>query len=308
MKNIETIKTDSLTWINIKRPTPEAMKYLRTKYKFHPLDFEDCLTPSQHAKLDEYDNYLFMTLLLPIYNRKTKEILSEEVNFFIGNNFLITSHNNLLPPLMKIFDLVKYNQEYKTKMFTNDPSILIYEIINNLLKYCFPMLNHIGKDIDEVRKKIFAGYERRHVRHILDIKRNIVNYRKIMRSHNGIYRKLLTKAEKLFPTTELKVYFDNLVEQSIDIWNILDNHKENIDALQETNESLISFRLNDIMKILTIISVTLLPASIIANIFGMNILENLPYIHHPAFFYVVMLSMAVGTTVMFLWFKKKDWL
>jgi magnesium transporter len=169
------------------------------------------------------------------------------------------------------------------------------------------MLNHISLDIDEAEKRIFAGYEKRMVKEILIIKRNIVNFRKAMQAHKNVIKKLIIKAPQFFSTAKLNIYFNALVEQTKDIWDLLENYKETIDALHATNESLISFRLNDIMKLLTIISVVLLPVTLIASIFGMNT-PQMPLVKHPYGFWIILILMVLVSLGVLQYFRKKEWL
>ena len=110
------------------------------------------------------------------------------------------------------------------------------------------MLEHIHTDIKALEKRIFSGYERDVVRDLLVLKRNIINFRKAMQFHKGMIRRLITKSDEYFSLGKQRIYFQNLIEHTKDIWDTLEIQKENIDALQDTNESLISFRLNDNMK------------------------------------------------------------
>ncbi len=306
-KQIKILKSKNLTWINITKPAKKEIGYLQKYFDFHPLDLEDCLPPLQRPKLLEHHNYLFMILQFPVYNRKTKTLKSTEVDFFITPKHLITVHNNELKPLKDFFELCDKDISAQEKYINGDASSLLYEILDRLLNYCFPMLNHISQDIDNIEKEIFTGYEKKMVHKILNTKRNIVNFRKAMQAHKNVIKRLAARIPKFLERPKQKVYFNNLIEYTKDIWDLLQNHKETIDALHDTNESLISFRLNDIMKLLTIISVTLLPINMIASVFGMNT-EYLPLIKLSWGFWSILVIMLVVIAIMLVIFKKKKWL
>ena len=305
MNTIQTLTTKNFTWVNVTNPGVKEMEYLEKNYNFHALDLKDCLPPLQRPKLESRPNYLFMILLFPVYNQKAKAILPSEIDFFISGNLLVTVHSDKLSPLI---GLSKSAQEksFQEKYLSGSPGILLYEILNRLLLYCFPMLNQISLNIDEAEKRIFVGYERRMVREILVIKRNIVNFRKIMQAHKNVIRKLIAKAPQFFSTAKLNIYFDALVEQTKEIWDFLENYKEAINALHETNSSLISFRLNDIMKLLTIISVTMLPVTLIASIFSMN--TPMPFLRFPQAFWVALGGMLLVSLGVISFFRKKEWM
>ncbi|MBU1130550.1 magnesium/cobalt transporter CorA [Patescibacteria group bacterium] len=301
------IKTNKVKWLHFVKPSGKQLENLKLEYKFHPLDIEDCISPAQRPKLDEYENYLFLILTFPYYDAANREIQASEVNFFIGPDYLITVTDGRLTPLLKFFEQCQINDIYRGKFMNDAPTYLLYEIINRLQLYCYPMLDHVAEDINDIQKIIFGGYEKKMVKEILIIKRNIVNLRKIMQAHKNVIRKLLTKKEKYFIPRTIAIYFNNTLEQTKDIWDILESLKENIDALHNTNESLISFRLNDIMKILTIITVILLPVNLVASIFGMNT-PIMPLVNRPHGFWIILGLMAALIVVLITFFKKKKFL
>ncbi len=308
LKSINKIKTTRLTWLHFNEFQNSEAEHLRENYKFHPLDIEDCLSPAQRPKLDEYKTYLFLILTFPIYIPEKKEIVSAEINFFIGAEYLITVNKDKLSPLTKFFEQCQLNDHMRERFMTGNPTKLLYEILNRLQEYCFPMLDHINDDIDFLEKGIFEGYEKSMVKKILIIKRNIVNFRKIMQAHENVIKKLLSKNTKYFIPTSIDTYYANILEQTNDIWDILNSQKETIEALHNTNESLISFRLNSIMKTLNIFSVIVFPLTLLAGLFGMNIMGGMPFIENPYGFWIIVSVMLIGILLMFFIFKKKRWL
>ncbi len=304
--NIKTVKYKGISWINVVKPTNEEIEYLSKNYKFHPLDLKDCLSPSQRPNLDKYMDYMFMILLFPVFNRKTRAIMASEVDFFIGDSYLITVHQDNLPPLVDLFELCSVNDEAKDKYFRDGIEKLLYTILNSLFLYCYPMLDHINMDVTELEKKIFAGLEKKMVREILITHRNITNFRKIMQTHKNVLKKLIdSRDNNKFTLNGLRVYFEELIEDTKDIWDTLQGFKEVIESLQKTNESLISFRINDIIKTLTIISVLALPITLVASVFGMNA-KYTPFIGQPNDFWILIsISLGVGLCLFWIFYYKK---
>lgn len=306
-KHVKEIKTNKVRWVFLSKNTVREIDYLRQNFKFHPLDLDDCLSPAQRPKLDEYERYLFLVMTFPYYDREQREILASEVNFFIGPDYLVTVTDGKLLPLLKLFDQCQTSDSFRNKYLGVNPIFLFSEILNKLQLNLYPIMDHISEDINQVQKTIFSGYEKKMVKEILIIKRNIINFRKIVQAHKNVVRKLISKKDKFFIPSSLMVYLANNLEQSKDIWDTLESLKENVEALHDTNESLISFRLNDIIKILTIISVILLPANLIAVTFGMKT-AGVPFTNHPYGFWVVAGLMAAVMISLVAYFKKKDWL
>lgn len=285
---INKIKTKKLTWIHINKPTKEETDFLKKEYDFHPLDLEDCLIKVQRPQISEYAHYIFFILTFPAYDRVQKEMISAEIDFFMGSKYLITISDGLIPVVDNFFNEMQTNDYSKEKyMSSTYPIQLLYEILHRLQNYTFPMLDHISDDIEQIEKRIFSGEQKKIVKEILHIKRNIVDFRRIMQAHKNIIKKLMATNNKFFMNPKTNIYFVNILDRTKDIWDILETQKENINAFQETNESLISYKLNDTMKILTVISVIMVPANLIASIFGMNV-SNSPFRGHPFDFYIIL--------------------
>ena len=305
---IDKIKTKKLLWIHIEKPTRSEIEYLKKEYDFHPLDLEDCLVKVQRPQISEYAHYIFFILTFPAYNRKDREIESSEVDFFIGSKYLITISDGQIPALKNFFNELKSNDYSQERyMMGTHPVFLLYEILHRLQNYTMPMLDHITQEIEDIEKRIFKGEEKKLVIEILHTKRNIVDFRRIMQSHKNIIKKLMHTNGKFFMHDKINIYFTNILDRTKDIWDILETLKENINTFQETNESLISHRLNDIMKTLTIVSVIMIPANLIASIFGMNA-SHTPFIGTFGDFYIIM---AIIFTIVFffmMYFRSKKWL
>lgn len=305
--SLKEIRFHNLTWIHARKPTDSDLKYLQEKYSFHPLDMVDAKKVSLHPKLDEYPEYLFMVLLFAHYDRQERSIRPAEVDFFIGENYLVTISDGKLEALDGFFTDC-YKDTHLQKLYMSDHTVsLLHEIIHRLQNATFPMLDHITLDIENIENQIFAGNERRMVREILIIKRNIVAFRRIMNSHKNIIKKLMAVSNTFFEPGEMRVYLNNALERSKDIWDILETHMETIKAFDETNESMISFQLNDIIKILTTISVILIPANLVVGIFGMNTIHD-PIIGNPYDFWIVVGIISAVIVSFYIWFRRKGWL
>ncbi|MBU0671014.1 MAG: magnesium transporter CorA family protein [Patescibacteria group bacterium] len=307
MNTIKEIKHNGFTWVDILNPDKEAIQYLREKYNFHPLDLEDVLYPTQRSKIDRYNDYAFLILMFPVYNRTTKEIDASEVDFFIGKDFLISIHKGDLPPLVDLSQLAQANEQARETNFGDSPPMLLYNILKKLHLYVYPMMDHISLDITTIKKQIFTGKEKEMVKQIMEIRRNITDFRKIMDAHQATLERLVKKGPADFVIAEkYHDYYDDLIDYTKEIWDQLESFKESIESMQETNESLISFRLNDVMKVLTIFSVVLLPATVITSLFGTNA-RFMPLAAHPNGFWMILGITILGSilTLIFIW--KKHW-
>lgn len=304
---IQKIKTKNLTWIDISYIGKDEVRYLEKNFDIHPLHLSDCISKIQRPKLAASSKYLFMVMLFPVYHRKTRKITSSEVDFFISSHTLITVHRNELSSLINFFNLCQISKSQQQKYFTGSPAPLLYEILSRLFSYCSPILDSLQLNIESIEENIFRGNEKRMVKEILMAKTNIVNFRKIMQVHRNVISKLIEKSSLFFSAGKLKAYFEELIETTEDIWKNLENMNQNIEALERTNNSLISYQLNDIIKILTTISVIVLPITLLASIFGMN-LKFMPFIEHRSAFWLIVGLMGLAFLIMIYFFKKRKWL
>jgi magnesium transporter len=169
------------------------------------------------------------------------------------------------------------------------------------------MLRKIGNKLDAVEEEIFSGRGEEVVRDISNVKQEIINFRKVIRPQRPVLRDLENvKRRFLAPDIDLEIYFDDVVDAHERIWDMLENYKEVIEALEETNESVISHRVNDILRVLTAISVIVLPLTLIASIWGMNV--GVPGEGDTAAFWGVMGAMVLLLVTMLAWFRRRGWL
>jgi len=175
---IQKIKNKKFTWIDVSQCEYEEMQYLKKTFDFRSAHINDCLSKIQRPKLDLENKYIFMVLLFPVYDRKTRKIKSSEVDFFIGPDYLITIHRSEINPLMNFFNSCKVNLAEQEKYLTEKSSVLLYEILRNLFDYCVPILDALNSNISSIEENVFKGYEKKMVREILIAKTNIVNFRK----------------------------------------------------------------------------------------------------------------------------------
>lgn len=296
-------------WINIIHPTEKSLAVLKKKYKFHKLDLEDCLQESQRPKIDEYEKYLFIVLQFPVYNKRHHRFDTEQINIFIGQNYLITIHNGNLSIINKIFDKCKKSSKTRKLFFGASTGYLLYELISTLFNAVFPITDKSQLSLKRIEDEIFeVAHPKDQLYSIMVLKKNIITLRKIILPQRSVIAALEHKQKRFLPEN-LVIYFDDVVDQIEKLWNILETQKEMIESLEDTNESLLSHNINLTMKTLTVFSVIMLPLTFLTGLFGMNVqlpfAEALSDIEH---FWNIIIVMAVLAVVLFTTFKLKKWL
>src|SRR3954453_21657155 len=261
-----------LTWIHLDSPTSEEAGLLAERFGWHPLDIEDVLSRRQRPKIDEYaeDGYLFVVLHFPVYDKTVQRLNAAELDFFIGHDYLVTLPNVELLPVTRLFHRCEEDEELREQLFSKGSGYLLYHVLDDLFDYCFPILDKIAYKLDSIEDDVFEGRSEEVVRDISDAKQEIISYRKIIKPERATLRVLERQIERFLPE-DLELYFDDIVDAAERIWDLLDNHKEVVEALEQTNESVISHRQNRVLLVLTLVSVILLPLTLITGLFGMNV-------------------------------------
>jgi magnesium transporter len=268
--NVEVVEHGGLRWINIERPSPVDQAWLEEHFEFHPLDYEDVRSRNQRPKIDTYDDYLFIVLHFPVFDKRAGRLNTGELDMFVGPDFLITLPNVPLQPVEYLFERCRSSEQARDELFRQGSGYLLYKIVDNAFDYCFPMLRKVGNKLDRLENDIFEGRAQEVVRDISNVKQEIINFRKIIRPQRPVLRGL-ERSKQRYMADGLEIYFDDIIDASERIWDMLENYKEVVEALEDTNESVISHRLNDILRVLTAFSVVLLPLTLIASVWGMNV-------------------------------------
>jgi len=303
--SIETVTYGKVTWTNIERPMPEDIEVLRRNYNFHPLDLEDCLSKIERPKIDEYEDYLFIVMHFPVYDHDQRISRPSEVDFFIGSGYLVTVHDGILGPIYQLFDDCQRYERTRARHMGREASRLLYSVIDALVDYCFPVLDKVDSNIHDIEEEVFTADMRCVVQDISIVRRDIIALRRIIRPQIAIVANLEQK-DRPFIREELDVYFGDIVDHLNKAWDILEDHREVVEGLSETSDSVISYRINEVMRILTVISVVLLPLTLLSGIYGMNI--HLPLARHPlSFIFIIGLMILTGGGMLF-YFKHRGWL
>jgi magnesium transporter len=308
------LEAGGVTWLHLLAPTTEESQELANRFGWHPLDVEDVLSRRQRPKVDVYPaengrgGYLFTVLHFPVYDKSVGRLNAGELDAFIGPDYIVTLPAVELRPVSLLFRRCAESEDFREQLLSRGSGRLLYEVLDDLYDYCFPILDKIGFKLEQIDEEISVAGEgaKELVRDIHRVKQEIISYRKIIKPQRPTLRLLERQIEQQFLPEELDIYFDDIVDASERIWDLLDNYKEVVEALEDTNEALISHQQNDILYVLTIFLVVLTPLTFITGFFGMNV-------HFPGFngwdaFFASLGLMAVTVVGMLAFFRWKRWL
>jgi magnesium transporter len=309
------LSAGGVTWVHLLAPSTDEAQQLAARFGWHPLDVEDVLSRRQRPKVDVYPReddgsggYLFTVLHFPVYDAAVGRLNAGELDAFIGPDYIVTLPAVELRPVSLLFRRAAESDDFREQLLSRGSGRLLYEVLDDLYDYCFPILDKIGFKLEQIDEEISVAGEgaKELVRDIHRVKQEIISYRKIIKPQRPTLRLLERQIEQQFLPEELDIYFDDIVDASERIWDLLDNYKEVVEALEDTNESLISHQQNDILYVLTIFLVVLTPLSFITGFFGMNV-------HFPGFgswdsFFAAIGLMAATVIGMLAFFRWKRWL
>jgi len=269
--NVNSISEGKLTWIYIEKPSSKEVEFLGQHFNFHPLNLDDVLSRVQRPKIDEYDDHLFIVLQFPVFDKKNHITRPSEVDIFVGENYVVTVHSNAdLKPLTKFFRECQIHEKSRHTYLGRSSGFLLYHILDRLVNYCFPILGKVTESIDNIEGVIFSKTVPETVRQVSLIRRDLISFRRVVRPQIAVIE-TLEREEYPFFREEQEIYFGDVADHIRKIWGALEDCKEVVDGLADTSNWLTSHRIQEIMRVLTIVMAILAPPTLLSGIFGMNI-------------------------------------
>ena len=180
-ENIRSITERKLTWFYIEKPTSKEVEFLAQRFHFHPLDLDDVLSRIQRPKIDEYEDYLFMVLHFPVFDKQNRITRPSEMDIFIGENYVVTVHcSGDLKPLAKFFQECETDKESRERYLGRSSGFLLYHILDRMVSSCFPILDKLTQNIDDIEDIILTKPVPETVREISLIRRDLISFRRVV--------------------------------------------------------------------------------------------------------------------------------
>lgn len=292
--------TNGCVWINLTRASEKELRRLQVRFDFLDEDIITCLPPIQRPQVIERSAYIFFTLIFPVYDRKTNVIGRTEVDFFIGDNYVVTVHENTLESLRHYF------AERKKTQNIGSAGECARDILYALTEGIPPMLVHVGNDIDTIRAALFTSRTQAVIESILRIRTNVSTLRNTLYGHRRIIEKTaLLLAHKNH--NERASGFEIIAENTKNNWELVGIHHQTISAIHDSYSAYVTARTNEVMKTLTMFAVVIFPLSLIAAIFAID-LPGMPFKEMEYGFWFVTGGMGLFAVCMYLFYKEKRWL
>ena len=299
------IKHNGVLWTDYHKITEKQVLELKEKFNLPFPICEELIPRQSRARIEEYPTFLYLILHFPVHNKESRETKPAELDIIISGNEIVTSHMEKIPALEAMFEGCADHDEMKQR-YCQSVGFLLFSLLDGLVDSALPMIDHIGENIEKIEDGVFKGREREMLREIAVVKRDIIDSRQAIKPQKSVLDVLAKKASRLFGHN-LDFLAQEVVGSNLRVWNALESQKELIESLEETNNSLLSHQISDIMKILTLVSFITFPLSVIAGLFGMNVYDSVGFVKNPNTWWIVLSVMFIVALTMIVYFRKKKW-
>ena len=292
---MEIEKNRSVQWLDVEKPSPKDLAALKAKFHLHPVIVDELTGPSARMRVESHDGYLFFIYYFPKYDAKDEASVRTEIDFVISKDAVATIHYE---PVTEALNSFKVTDE-KTSLE------LMYHIVEHLIIFEERQLRHVREKVERVGREIFRDREREVLERITYLKRDVSEYRIVVRLQEPIFRSLLAKGKK-FWGPDAEIYLNDLAGDHQKVVNQLEDYREAIADFEDTNNQLMNLKINTVMKTFTALSFLTFPFMLVAAIFSMRTVDT-PLVDRPGSFWIILGIMVVGMALLAMYFKKRKW-
>ena len=296
----DKIDYNGISWVNISNPTKSDFDNIIKTYNLNDVEPDDILSKVQRPKYEDYDNFKFMVLHYPIFPNKSYRLVMEELDIIWNDKFLITIHSNRLTKVQNLFNYIKNDESKKQKYLSQGTDFLLYRITYELVMMIFPQMNQISKEIDLLDSSFEKLKPSKIVERMSALRRNIIFLQTSLKPARSIFRNLenIVEAED---GSDKDIHWGDIADFIGKILDMAEDYQELIEGIYSSIDTMLTYRTNSIMKALTMISVIMLPLTLITGFFGMNI--ELPFADLKTASIYISGFMGIITVAMLLYFK-----
>ena len=295
------LERETITWIHAHgSASPELLRELGENFGLHPLALEDVLNTGQRPKLEHYDHQLFAIMSLPAW--RDEDLYTEQVSLFLGKNYLISFHNGDDDP----FEPVRKRLRGKGgRLRSRGADYLFYTLLDLIIDQGFPLLEDVGEWIEDLEDELLGAPSREILAQIHELKRDLLLLRRMLWPQREVVNQLLREDQSLIEEGT-QPYLRDCYDHTIQIMDLFETYRDMTAGMMDVYLSSVSNRLNEVMRVLTVIATIFIPPTFIVGVYGMNFI-NMPELHWRYGYiasWLVIIAMIGG---MMLYFKSKRW-
>ena len=304
---INTLKIGDLIWRHFNNPTEEDFDFLRDRFHFHPLDIEDCKSVNQRPKIDIYDDYYFLILHFPDFDRQNRFVKIKEVKIFWGKDYIISIEKKPWA-VSKLFDEYEETQNDNEELNIKSSDILLYRILERTMTESVYLLRKVGLDVELINRELLQEKQVKIIERISVTRKNLILINTIFKPQLRLFH--LFETGKITGFTEdveyMEDYWGNILDYYQKVWDMTEDYEEMIEGLSQTFDSMLTNKTNETMKILTLISSIILPLTFITGLYGMNV--ELPLQEKAWAFWGLIGFMVVVAVCFYFFFRHRKWM
>lgn len=306
---IPYLDTKSVSWIDVQGlGSEDVLRRLGKVFGLHPLMLEDVVNVPQRPKVDEYEKQLLIILRMVTPREDGKRFISEQVSFILGEHYLLTVQEEPdYDPFGPVRERIRTN---KGMICRHHADYLTYALIDAIVDGFFPVLEAYGDELEELEDEVVANPSRATLERIHQIKRDLLGLRRAIWPQREVINSLLRDGTPLI-SDEVRVYLRDCYDHVVQVLEIIENYRELASSLMDVYLSSISNKMNEVMKVLTIISTIFIPLTFIAGVYGMNfdpdLPGNMPELETPYAYMICWAVMLAIAGALILYFKGRGW-
>ena len=301
----ELLKEQSaVVWVDMEKPDETDERVLLDVFHFHPLTVEDCRENRHYPKVEEFNGYIYFIVHGVTADISPDRFNTIELDGFLGPNYVITYHHDMFRSINNV------KQQLRTTPIAcqRGAPFLLHQILDQIVDYYSPVLDDFDDRIDKLEDDIFTLRRPNNeiLSEIMDLKRSVLRLRRISGKQMDILHRMSRGEFSLIPE-EMRPFYRDVYDHLVRVVDLAENYRDLISGSLEAYLSVVSNRLNEIMKVLTIFSAVMLPLTFIAGVYGMNF-DNMPELHSRYGYYAVWILMSIVAVGMLLFFKRRGWI
>jgi magnesium transporter len=294
----------AVIWVDMESPTEADERVLLDVFHFHPLTVEDCRENRHYPKVEEFQGYIYFIVHGVTADTSPERFNTIELDGFLGPNYVITYHHEMFRSINNVKQLLRTTPVACQR----GPAFLLHQILDQVVDFYSPVLDDFDERIDQLEDDIFTLNRPNNqiLSEVMDLKRSVLRLRRISGKQMDILHRM-SRGEFSLITEEMRPFYRDVYDHLVRVVDLAESYRDLISGSLEAYLSVVSNRLNEIMKVLTIFSAIMLPLTFIAGIYGMNF-DNMPELHSRYGYYAVWGFMIAVAIAMLLFFRRRGWI
>lgn len=283
-------------WLDFEKPTKKDLDFLKKKFGFHDVILKELQQPSARSKVESYPGYLYLVYYFPVYDPNEQTSRRTEVDFIITKNAVVTSH----------YEPFEFFKELRNLEEAPDSLRLLYTLLGGFFRFEERQLHHVREKVEAVSNDLFKDREKEILMKVSRLKRDISEFRLIVRSEEGILNSLRERGVE-FWGEGARVYLNDLAGDHLRVMNQIEDFRQTVADFENTNIQIMNVKTNDVMKKFTAMSFLTFPFVLFVALFDMHLMGN-PLSGAPGAFWLAFGAVLIGMVILAVYFKRKGWL